>query len=127
MATCNFGNIWGNFKIIPKTYESWLFSMSFRNVYKPYSLKENNVSALSANFQENLKKPRSSSSPLPIYSVHSQHTPHAHIHRQTPTFPHMVKECVLHSAGSYEQVPEKCGIMKVIFKRITLAALCRLA
>lgn len=40
----------------------------------------------------------------------------------------MVKEFVLHSAGSYEKVPEKGhGIMKVIFKRITLAALCRLA
>ena len=65
---------------------------------------------------------------LPLYPyTQSTHT-HAHIHRQTPTFSHMVKEFVLHSAGSYEKVPAKGhGIMKVIFKRITLAALCRLA
>lgn len=51
-----------------------------------------------------------------------------HTSQADTPFSHMVKEFVLHSAGSCEEVPEKGhGIMKVIFKRITPAALCRLA
>ena len=68
---------------------------------------------------------------LPLYPyayLHSQHThPCTHPQADTP-FSHMVKEFVLHFAGSCEEVPEKGhGIMKVIFKRITPAALCGLA